>query len=396
MLADRVRMSSYRRTKHLIDRTTPVTVVNQPYSTGGNGGRKLVRLSNGWLVACMFNSTDTSIYLYVSKDSGATWSLLTSRSVGTSGKAYSMVSAGTTVYVIWRQSNKFIISGYIDVVRGSSLIGIQVSDTDMAGTAHDTCSLAINTQKAELHACWSSKIETYPNSFNIRYCKGIINPDGSVTWGSVEQVTEYSYTWLDIMQPTIIVKDNSPVIIVKSIGIAKGIAGDYIRGILCYSKAGSTWDHTNIYYTGERGLEQSNPTACVDTDGVIHVAWHGTDAQYPTYNRVRYSKSTDGGMTWNTHQIVNTLLAVYPSISVDTSGNISIVYITQGNNMYYMQFRDTIKTPTQLSTNFLYGDPSSLQDLSIDVEGFPPTAYMLYNKSPITQLSVQFEGKWYE
>ncbi|HEY4623271.1 MAG TPA: hypothetical protein VIH12_05380, partial [Solibacillus sp.] len=84
------------------------TVVAQPYSTAGNGGRKLVRLSNGWLVAAT-RKTDV-IYFYVSKDEGLKWNPLTAINYVTiDDNDFSIVANGVNVHIIygWQSSSSF-------------------------------------------------------------------------------------------------------------------------------------------------------------------------------------------------------------------------------------------------------------------------------------------------
>lgn len=59
------------------------TVVNQAYDTSGNGGRKLVRLDNGWLVTVSKNVPFTKAFLQVSKNNGSTFEALTEINTGT-------------------------------------------------------------------------------------------------------------------------------------------------------------------------------------------------------------------------------------------------------------------------------------------------------------------------
>ena len=161
------------------------TVVNAAYDTSGNGGRKLVRLSNGWLVATAFDATNNVRYFYVSKDNGATWQALC-RSTLMNNPNVSLASVGTKLYVVNAQSNVSILLWVIDVTTQANIdIGNSGSitiDSGLSGGISGVSSV-INGAGTEIHVCWSSKVSTLPNSFNIRYAKGTIDGSGNVTWG---------------------------------------------------------------------------------------------------------------------------------------------------------------------------------------------------------------------
>jgi hypothetical protein len=283
--------------------TTPVTVVNQPYDTSGNGGRKLVRLSNGWLVAAMKNGFNT-IELYVSKDNGSTWSRLC-YSGNTDAQSFTLASRDNFVYLLWANnvSTFAVYFNKIDVPSISAPVDISTSKISIESgpqSAFSGLSLAI-APDGTLHAAWASKNSTYPNSFNIRYAKGTIDGSGNVTWGSVTQISTHNASTANHVNPCVIVLPNgNPVIIHEYQN-----SSDY--RILVSRWNGSTWEGatgtttsatgTTVYSGGS--YAQSSPCPVVDNAGVIHVVWHGKDATHTSVNNVRYSKSTDEGTTWS-------------------------------------------------------------------------------------------------
>ncbi|WP_411680488.1 hypothetical protein [Clostridium thailandense] len=137
---------------------TDATVVGSAYDTSGNGGRKLVRLSNGWLVSSLVDTTGTKTRFIVSKDNSQTWQELCY--IGQNFTAgIALCSYGTTVYSVGTMTSNTIFYAFkfdATTITDIGLIGTQI---DTGQTSFGTgCSLAINPQGTELHACWSSKI----------------------------------------------------------------------------------------------------------------------------------------------------------------------------------------------------------------------------------------------
>ncbi|MGD8188583.1 Ig-like domain-containing protein [Brevibacillus ginsengisoli] len=304
------------------------TVVNAAADTYGNGGRKLVRLSNGWLVATLYTPQVNApqIYFYVSKDNGLTFSRLcwtTFSSTGTTLVGFALASKGTNVYSIATYSNGSVRRLFFDALTVTDDNKASV-DLDASQTSCGSgCSLAINSEGTELHAAWSSKNSTYPNSFNIRYAKGTIDANGSVTWGSAEQVTTSNATGTNNNNPCIVYTSSRPVILVEMAN-----TNTPIYQMTAYYKNGSSWTQTSSYLANVAQV-QANPCAVVDGNGVIHVVWHGADSIYTSIYNVRYSSSVDGGQTWSTifNVSANTMYSQYnPSLSVDKKNNVYVFW----------------------------------------------------------------------
>lgn len=169
-------------------------------------------------------------------------------------------------------------------------------------------SLAINEAGTELHAAWSSKNATYPNSFNIRYAKGVISGDGSVTWGAVEQVSVIDGSATNIKNPSIALNGSNASIFAEQ-------EFSSANRIWLFSKSLATADLPSVTtgaWKNKRIFEiathiQANPSALfVPTainglaNGRLWVAWHGKDATDSAKFNVRVSYSDDGGVTWST------------------------------------------------------------------------------------------------
>jgi len=361
--------------KTLIDRTTPVTVVNSDYDISGNGGRKLIKLNNGLLVAGIIDIPNRGYRLYKSTDNGNTWDLfVTDTGYKTNFNSLSLVAMGNNIGVLFGIDNdtqEFITYNSNGVIVSPKIV------LDLQ-TAIDNCSLAINSAGTELHACWSSKNSTYPNGFNIRYCKGTINADGSVTWGNVEQVSTNGDDYFNYIDPAIIINNDMPVIICKCFFI-----------IYFFSKMNSTWSVKSIY----NGYgEQFSPSACVDKDGIIHIVWHGVD-NVLNENRVRYIYSVDGGVTWSKELLIYNAndRTENPSIITNNNGDVFVSFTDYSvvNNPLYIFKKSYGDTEFKIYYTYSSGELSSICDYS-DFE----SPLIIFKDSKNS--SIKFFGKWYE
>ncbi|CAK7084093.1 MAG: hypothetical protein TIS_01563 [Tissierella sp.] len=406
MLADRIRMCSYKGKGTLIDRTNPTLVVKLPYSTEGNGGRKLVRLANGWLISVVYFSK--TYYFYVSKNNGNSWYQICYLSPGTAYMVdksnISIASVGNTVFILYKTTgnNEYVSFKQFNAETVTNTnIGNSATSLDTQ-TAVNNVSLAINKEGTELHACWSSKNSTYPNTLNIRYCKGIINVGGTVTWGSIEQVTFYNSSVAEYAlgsELTIVVRNDGHPYIVASL---TNPTVSYIQGFTTaftakngtfsgYTK--SNWGSSVIYQLA--GYAQSSPSSCIDKYGVIHVVWFGGESTNPM-QRVRYSKSTNSGSTWSTSMLLYDAWTETknPSITVNNNNEIFVVLEESSNLKVYKSLNGTYWS--KLDFNLYYGQsPSTLLDNNFKFE-LPLTITQIGQYSSTDPSTVKFFGKWDE
>ena len=332
--------------------TTPIPIVGSAYDTSGNGGRKLVGLSNGWLVALLSNAPAANNWsCYVSKDNGATWSRLCYSSISSIVTGLSLCSNGTKIFILRSTSSASNNAFY-------SFDATTVSDTVIPFTSlPDTgqnefgpgCSIAVDSN-GHLHAAWCSKNTTYPNSFNIRYSK---STDGGATWASPTQITTANNTKFYYDQPCIVIRDNKPVIVLHY-----GTDAYIIR---CVYWNGSSWvtNSSEIYYASS-SYPQSSPCAVVDGNGHIHVSWNMRDsATGGSTDNIGYSKSTDNGATWSAAQRLTTFNPEdqrHPSITVDNNNKIFIFWTgrnTGGSiyNVKYISYDGSWSAITQVTNN---------------------------------------------
>jgi hypothetical protein len=369
---------------------TDATVVNQAYDTSGNGGRKLVRLDNGTLVSVLKNGT-SSYHILKSQDDGLNWTEVFSASVTLQDVA--LASSGERVYFILAYTNNTVKVWEVDLVSNSLVNAVTV---DSSQSAIGNVSLTINVAGTELHAAWASKNATYPNSFNIRYAKGVINADGSVTWGSVEQVTTRDTSGLNFEQPSLVVHGvtGNPHILCRW-------NNTYILDISADTPSKETtfisWNNKKVYNGATAAETQSSPSAIFVpqsvnglANGRIWVAWHGTDST-SSIERARYSYSDDGGVTWSPVGLVRNdgvvSVGLNPSITSDANGNVFVLYDNGQTAIYEYRRLSTESsfTRTQL-INVSCTNPSTLYDPSFDFD----SPLFIYKGST----KVGFYGTW--
>jgi hypothetical protein len=383
--------------------TTPVTVVAQPYDTSGNGGRKLVRLSNGWLVAGVYDPTNRTIYLYKSQDNGQTWSQLWYVDGSYVVSGFALASSGNTVHLLYTvETLNRVYHVKIDALNPPNnytfFDGIMV---DQNQNGFSGVSLAI-APDGTLHAAWASKNSTYPSSFNIRYAKGTINGDGSVTWGSVEQSTVTNSGTSNYQDPCIVIDNsNRPSIIIRYIAGANTYIlnlAKHIGSSINPSHAGVGWGMQLIYSGGT--YPQVSPCAVVDNAGVIHVVWHGLDSTDSTIANIRYAKSPDGGTTWSSATKLTSGNAngqSFPTITCDKNNKIYVIWqgVDPSVNGTYPQIRkvvfDGAWSPITTLTNNTNGSAvsaSSLYQANFDFSD----PLIIYKDSQVG--AVKFRGTW--
>lgn len=372
---------------------TDATVVAQAYDTSGNGGRKLVRLDNGWLVSVV----KTTDYFYFYKTEKGDWSdktqlcYITHSNIDNSD--ISIVSVGNTVHALygWYTSGVFSCSFNATTITNINLYDNRVTVETMAQTALGNVSLAINEAKTELHATWASKNSTYSSSFNIRYAKGTINADGTVTWGAVEQVTIKNISVVDLKNPSIVLVNGSPTIAIERYNASSYyilMAGKNIDRTAWADETSSSWGMKTIYGGGT--YTQSSPSAIFVPQsinglgsGLISNAWHGTDSTSGGVNYIRFSKSIDGGVTWSTMQKL--VVGTNATLTANKNGKLFITYEDAGVTKH-IESTDNGDTWSSAITVGTGTNPSTLFDLRMSF-----SAPLTIRKGTS---SVLFSGTW--
>ena len=385
-------------------------VISGSYSTQGNAGRKLIRLNNGTLFCVVRSSSD--LCLYKSTDDGNTWIKIWNPSY-TSVQDVCIETDGKYVFGLICK-NSSTVTGF----SANEKSAFQAPDIIQSQTALDTCSLAINEEGTELHACWASKNSTYPNSFNIQYCKGVIGEGGTVTWGNVEQVTKLNISnKIGGAQPAIVLDDETPLIFIQSHHYKYNNNFGYVNmeeNILALKRDISLtidntyfaegWSASVVIANGYSNYSPSAiyvpPSITGTVNGRIWVAWHGYDSTDTTRYNIRVSYSDDNGLTWSSAEKLtsgNTYYQEFPSITANKNNEVYILWggTQSGTNFMIRQIKwsngswgeiENIKQVSGYQSRY----PSTLYDATYELQFTkPPMVYTLGNYS-----SVNFTGSW--
>ncbi|MEC0089319.1 glycine-rich domain-containing protein [Paenibacillus macquariensis] len=306
-------------------------VATGAYDTSGNGGRKLVRLNNGTLVAVVKDTANNASKLYKSINNGSTWANFATAGSTIMGDA-TLSTNGTHIYLAYCASN--VSTMFIRFSEsGSQLDTITV---DQSQTALGNVSLAINEAGTELHAAWSSKNATYPSSSNIRYAKGTINAStGAITWGVAEQVTKFNTASTDIKNQSIVVKDNEAIILCEwTINPPANyfITALKASGLAFPADTLTNWSRSYVYNVTTHA--QHAPSAIFVpksvnglANGRIWVTWYGMDSVVTSYYNIRVSYSDDGGVTWSAMKKLTTETTKHMVTPVITANKLNQIFI---------------------------------------------------------------------
>lgn len=364
---------------------TDATVVAQAYDTSGNGGRKITQLKSGLLISALKDTSSSFLRLYKSTD-GINWTAFTTLSF-VSGMDVSLSSKEDFLYLIYSAGSNVYFNAFDKF--GAS---ISSQSIDTGQNAIGNVSLAINEAKTELHATWTSKNAIYANSFNIRYAKGTINGDGSVTWGAVEQVTKTNVSGTDNNNPSIYIHNGIPSIIqsfnqTNYNGIylltKEFTTKDSVVGMPNSSDVSANWG-SKLIYNGTT-YAQSSPSAIFVpqsinglANGRIWVAWHGTDATDSSVTNIRVSYSDDLGVTWSAIQKLtsgNSYWQEFPTITANKKNEVFVVFdgidstISTYRNIRYIKYSSgswgSIVTMTN-ATSYNNFYPTAIYDTSLD------------------------------
>jgi hypothetical protein len=378
--------------------TTPTTVVASSYDIIGNGGRKLTRLSNGWLIAGAINGSSELVF-YVSKDNGYTWNATIGwATFGALSGGVSLVSVGTIVhFIICNSGGGSVAYGKFDATTQTN-VGIPTNSTyvDSGQSTLERISLAVGSNGV-LHAAWASKNSTYPNSFNIRYSK---STDGGATWAAVTTITVNNTAGLDNTAPCIVVKsDNNPVLFWQ---FGQPSSNNYMIMGSIYN---GSWGFVNGSGAQKQltasTYPQYYPSIAIAPNGRIWVSWYGYDTTDTSYSNIRISYSDDGGTTWSAMQKLtngNTYHQSYPSVTVDKNNNAYVVFhgIDPAINTSQTQIRKIVWNGSTWSaittlTNNTTGtatNPATLMDNTLDFTD----PIVIYKDQQASAL--KFRGTW--
>jgi hypothetical protein len=316
---------------------TDSTVVASAYDTTGNGGRKLARLNNGTLYTAIKAST-TLHKVYKSINNGTTWTEIYSASLTAGLGDLALVTNGIYPYLIYSSSNTTV-----------TVFGFKADDTiftpssiDSGQTGIGNVSIAINEAKTELHAAWSAGSKSV-----IRYSKGVISNDGSVSWDAVQIAASWPSADQHCTKPSIVVNsDGKPLILFKFHNTTVSTAGYIFSALLLPA---GTWNKPVV--DGSDTYTQSDPSAIFVpqsvnglANGRIWAAWHGKDSLDASRENIRVSYSDDGGVTWSAITKLttgNTVAQYNPIITANKNNEVFLLWWGDSPNVAgsYTQIR---------------------------------------------------------
>jgi len=274
------------------------------------------------------------------------------------------------------------------VISGDVTGDIVIFESGQTSTSVKDLDLVV-APNGDLHACWVSKNATYPNSFNIRYSK---STDGGVTWESPTQVTTTNITADSNLNPSITINSlGNPVIVYQS-----DISSDYGISSLVFN--GTAWDSAYVVYSGGVNF-QSSPSVDALSDGTIIVAWHGVDAG-DSSNNIRFSDSTDNGVTWSAMQKLTTSGDSNDNPSITRNSDDDIFIVTRdkfGGSFYDVALLEkpnggSFGLPVKLTSNTANSSVSASTTVNYREFSKPLTVF----KGDLNENDVKFYGKWTE
>jgi hypothetical protein len=325
MLANRLWMALKKR---LIDRSTPVTVVESAFTISANARPQ--RLGNGWLVCVVLDSG--RLRLFKSTDKGESWSQLcyTEPLGGTIN--FSITSYNNIIHLVCNSSGSYIYYYRIDATTVTNTqLTITKFDIEASQISMGLISIAVNPLNGHLTMAWCSKNSTYPNSNNIRSAKSI---DGGITWtkqsgtAGVDQITNFNTINYNFQYPCVVYKDSTLHI------FAIYDAATSNHEVITTRWTGSAWVTTGTTNSGfptiyEGGIYyQYSLCVVVSLDGTIHIVWVAFSSGI-SYNNIHYSKSSDNGVSWSVPILLTAVTTHdqdYPTITANKDNNLYVVF----------------------------------------------------------------------
>lgn len=411
------------------------------YSTAGqygagNGGRKNVILSNGWIVTTAVNTTNyQTLNYYVTKDHYATApTLLATWNDGGEFTDWSIVAVGTKIYTLRlnNMSRVVEIKGFEattvtsgasfpisqEIAGGSSLF---LNSTVINSLASCQGALVYNKKDNSLHAVWNAQFNfTTPisiiNARNIGYVRSKIQPNGELVAEQYEIVTNFVSTSHHADYPTLAIVGSGvgePAIAFTmpngqlapgTMNVTSGNASvTYMRRNTNHSLAGvrihSSWSFI-LLYTINSSYVQQLTNIITDKAGNINVVWSGTDGTNVTYN-LRFVRSTNGGTSFSAMTMLTTGSSYAqnsPVLSYDYLNNLYVTFVgvtaTSGgqNRIRQMMWNGTVwGAVTDLTTNTSSSSGMSYPSV---IDNFEAYTVPLVTWRDSISASVRFSGTW--
>lgn len=333
---------------------TNETVIGSGYVTSRNARPQL--LSNGWIVAAVYSSSATRLQFRVKKTVTGAWedlAFLTTSNI----LSWSLAVKGTRVFATLHTSSSnatsFLNFEATTVSSTVSQSAVSIDNTSTSGQFSGE-DLITNDAGTELHHAFSAKTPTYPNGFNIRYLKGTISLNGTVSWSSIQDLVT-TVSGQNFRNPAMTLTfDGRP-----------SIAYEFLAStsfMITRTFNGSIWAESTLEYGGTNLL--TNVSYCFVPQSVnglpkgrLWAAWQGKDATDNTKFNIRTSYSDDSGVTWATptkQTTGNTYDQTNASLTADAQGKVLLTWDAQ--NATTTQTALKVFNGTWGATTMLTGD----------------------------------------
>jgi hypothetical protein len=317
----------------------PTVVVSSGYSTQGSNARRIVRLNNGHIIVLVKDTTNKRFILYRSTDNGLTFSQFYLSQQYTDLHDAALATNGTEIYVLVTFDTRYV---HLQRISGTGSL-IEDIDIDPSTINAKACSIFYHPTDKTLHLAWESKSNPNTTSFNIRYRKGTVNADGTISFGSVSQVTSDNYTGVGNYKPCVMVVNNTPVIVLE-------FDNDGVVYISAVKYTGTSWSgKIHIENYSRNNIFFSN--AFFDELGNIYVLWQRYDGNS---FEVRFAKTSDLFQTWTTpvYLTSGTVNSQNPSGTRGKDGKIYVTYEENGTIKQIVSENNgsTWSSPTTIET----------------------------------------------
>ncbi|TCX53826.1 sialidase family protein [Dehalobacter sp. 14DCB1] len=403
--------NGYLETIASYDRSTPVSIVGSAYSTNnGNASayRKLIRLSNGWLIASAYLSATYIHYFYKSEDNGATWSQLCYMSNGSdySSNNISMVAKGTKVIVAALRGSGVIDSWTFDATTQTNVNIYSVSRVLAMSTGSTLAGFSMDVDSnGKIWIAAYGYCTSYTSYYNIMITS---STDDGATWAAYTRLTNVTAGG-NCTGASIVFRNNyvhiftyytysSTYVIFE---VTNELAVNQTQGFNNVNPIDG-WKYSTIWYTsGGAGWSQNPPVAVCTKNGDLHVAWVGCyiDGLVGMFN-LKTAYSCNGGASWSTPYTHTRYTATYSQYSPTISYN-------DDNEVYVYWYGLSPTSPTYPAIHSLkyssgkWGTVTELyKSASNNLQEPSALAYQPYFSAPpviykdMAAPAVKFAGSW--
>lgn len=309
------------------------TVVAAAYDSFGIGSNRIIRLKNGNQYALVKNGT-TDFRIYKSTDNWATAGSLFYNH-GARGLEMALVTDGTYIILIYADVYPKIYAKTFSE-NGTNITTVTIEANLNAGYSIYNLSALMNAAGTQIHVTYSATAAEYTNTQNVKYVKGTLAANGTISFLAPEFVTainnvsyqaRHPVMMLDNLEnPCIVTKFNEEVVFLTKRYTTKNVSANYATT--------AAWGNKSLFvgnpYFANRITGIFVPSNINGLpNGRIWAAWDATDATDTSMLNVRVIYSDDGGVTWSAIQKLtsgNAMHKGYPSLTANKDNEVYVLY----------------------------------------------------------------------